>query len=105
VSYRVELRPAAVRDLRKLEPAIRRRIASAIDLPAHTPRPPGVEKLQGQENRYRPQGLEFASRSAPRGQPGVLRHHRRVTRRSTIYAMVRSDQAGKAGVELTELVV
>ncbi|HVT18318.1 MAG TPA: type II toxin-antitoxin system RelE/ParE family toxin, partial [Thermoanaerobaculia bacterium] len=53
VSYRVELRPAAVRDLRKLEPAIRRRIASAIDQLAHTPRPPGVEKLQGQENRYR----------------------------------------------------
>jgi mRNA interferase RelE/StbE len=51
--YRVELRPAALRALRKLEPAIRRRIGSTIDQLAHAPRPPGVEKLQGQEDRYR----------------------------------------------------
>jgi mRNA interferase RelE/StbE len=51
--YRVELRPAALRDLRKLEFAVRRRIGAAIDELAQTPRPVGVEKLQGQENRYR----------------------------------------------------
>ena len=51
--YRVELRPAALRDLRKLEPAIRGRIGVAIDQLGQTPRPAGVEKLQGQENRYR----------------------------------------------------
>jgi mRNA interferase RelE/StbE len=51
--YRVELRPAALRDLRKLETSIRRRIGAAIDQLAQTPRPAGVEKLQGQENRYR----------------------------------------------------
>jgi mRNA interferase RelE/StbE len=51
--YRVELRPAALRELRKLEPTIRRRIGAAIDHLAKTPRPVGVEKLQGQENRYR----------------------------------------------------
>lgn len=51
--YRVELRPAALRDLRKLDANVRRRLATAIDLLARTPRPPGVEKLQGQESRYR----------------------------------------------------
>ena len=51
--YRVELRPAALRELHKLEPTIRRRIGAAIDQLAKTPRPVGVEKLQGQENRYR----------------------------------------------------
>ncbi len=51
--YRVELRPAALRDLRKLETSIRRRIGAAIDQLAQAPRPAGVEKLQGQENRYR----------------------------------------------------
>jgi mRNA interferase RelE/StbE len=51
--YRIELRPAAVRDLRKLDTVVRRRLAAAIDRLAQTPRPPGVEKLQGQEDRYR----------------------------------------------------
>ena len=47
------MRPAALRDLRKLEPAIRGRVGVAIDQLAQNPRPVGVEKLQGQENRYR----------------------------------------------------
>jgi mRNA interferase RelE/StbE len=51
--YRVELRPAALRDLRKLEPSIRGRIGVAIDQLARNPRPVGVEKLQGQDSRYR----------------------------------------------------
>jgi len=45
--YRIELRPAAIRSLRKLEPGIRRRIQGAIALLAQNPRPPGARALQG----------------------------------------------------------
>ena len=45
--YRIELRPAAVRSLRKLEPGVRRRIQGAIALLAQNPRPPGARALQG----------------------------------------------------------
>ena len=44
--YRIELRPAAIRSLRKLEPGIRRRIQGAIALLAQNPRPPGARALQ-----------------------------------------------------------
>ncbi len=46
-AYRVELRPAAVRALRKLDPQIRRRVQGAIALLAQNPRPPGARALQG----------------------------------------------------------
>ena len=45
--YRIELRPAAERALRKLDPPIRHRIQGAIALLAHDPRPPGARALQG----------------------------------------------------------
>lgn len=45
--YRVELRPAAVRALRKLDPAARRRVQGAIALLARDPRPPGARPLHG----------------------------------------------------------
>ena len=45
--YRIELRPAAVRSLRKLEPQVRRRVQGAIALLAQDPRPPGARALQG----------------------------------------------------------
>lgn len=45
--YRVELRPAAVRSLRQLDPAIRPRIQGAIELLAEDPRPPGARPLKG----------------------------------------------------------
>jgi mRNA interferase RelE/StbE len=45
--YRIELRPAAIRSLRKIEPGIRRRIQGAIALLAQNPRPPGARALQG----------------------------------------------------------
>lgn len=45
--YRIELRPAAVRALRKLDPAIRRRVQGAIALLAHDPRPPAARVLKG----------------------------------------------------------
>ncbi|GEL20833.1 type II toxin-antitoxin system RelE family toxin [Pseudonocardia asaccharolytica] len=46
-AYRIELRPAAVRALRKLDPQVRRRIQGAIALLARNPRPPAARALQG----------------------------------------------------------
>lgn len=45
--YRIELRPAAVRSLRKLDPTVARRIQGAIALLARDPRPPGAKALRG----------------------------------------------------------
>jgi len=45
--YRIELRPAAVRALRKLDPPIRRRLQGAIALLAQNPRPPAAQAQQG----------------------------------------------------------
>jgi mRNA interferase RelE/StbE len=45
--YRIELRPAAVRALRKLDPPIQRRVQGAIALLADDPRPPAARALQG----------------------------------------------------------
>ena len=46
-AYRIELRPAAARSLRKLDPQDRRRVQGAIALLAHDPRPPNARALQG----------------------------------------------------------
>ena len=46
-AYRVELRPAAVWALRKLDPEVRGRIQGAIALLAQDPRPPAARALQG----------------------------------------------------------
>ncbi|MEJ7797822.1 MAG: type II toxin-antitoxin system RelE/ParE family toxin [Solirubrobacteraceae bacterium] len=45
--YRIEMRPAAVRALRKLDPQMRRRIQGAIALLGEDPRPPAVRALHG----------------------------------------------------------
>lgn len=45
--YRIELRPAAVRALRKLDPSARGRVRGAIALLAQNPRPPAARALQG----------------------------------------------------------
>ena len=45
--YRIELRPAAERALRKLDAQIRPRIQGAIALLARDPRPPGATALKG----------------------------------------------------------
>lgn len=45
--YRIELRPAAVRALRKLDPPIGRRVQGAIALLAQDPRPPAARALKG----------------------------------------------------------
>ena len=47
--YRIELRPAALRTLRKLDPQVRRRIQGAIALLAEDPRPPNAKKLKGRD--------------------------------------------------------
>jgi mRNA interferase RelE/StbE len=46
-SCRIELRPAASRALRKLDPAVRPRIQGAIGLLANDPRPPASRPLRG----------------------------------------------------------
>ena len=45
--YRIELRPSAVRALRKLDPKLRHRLQGAIALLAQDPRPPAARALQG----------------------------------------------------------
>jgi mRNA interferase RelE/StbE len=47
--YRIELRPAAVRSLRKLDPGIRKRVQGAIALLADDPHPPSSTKLRGRD--------------------------------------------------------
>ncbi|HEX6576542.1 MAG TPA: type II toxin-antitoxin system RelE/ParE family toxin, partial [Gemmatimonadaceae bacterium] len=51
--YNVELAPAALRSLRKLERPVQVRIAHAIDLLAADPRPHGAVKLSGEDDLYR----------------------------------------------------
>lgn len=46
-AYRVELRPGAVRALRKLDPQARTRVHGAIALLAQDPRPPAARALRG----------------------------------------------------------
>jgi len=53
MTYRIEFRPAALRELAKLETSTRRRIAATLESLAKTPRPPGIEKLKGHDQRYR----------------------------------------------------
>ncbi len=45
--YRIELRPAAARALRKLDPPVARRLQGAISLLARDPRPPAARPLKG----------------------------------------------------------
>lgn len=45
--YRIELRPAAVRALRKLDAPVARRLQAAIALLAEDPRPPASRPLRG----------------------------------------------------------
>jgi mRNA interferase RelE/StbE len=47
VPYKIELRPAAARQLRKLDPRTARRIQGVIALLADDPRPPASRPLTG----------------------------------------------------------
>lgn len=49
MSYRIELRPAAVRALRKIDHQDRGRIQGAIALLGQDPRPPGTKALRGRD--------------------------------------------------------
>lgn len=53
MTYRIEVAPAALRQLRKLDPAARRRVQAAIELLAEQPRPSGAKKLTGGEGEWR----------------------------------------------------
>ena len=47
--YRIELRPAAVKALRRIDPRDRGRVQGAIALLGEDPRPPGAKSLQGRD--------------------------------------------------------
>lgn len=47
MTYRIELRPAAVKALRRIDQVDRRRIQGAIALLSVDPRPPGAKRLVG----------------------------------------------------------
>lgn len=47
MTYRIEIRPAALRSLRRVHPRDRARIEGAIELLAHDPRPPASRPLRG----------------------------------------------------------
>ena len=51
--YAVEFRRSADKDLRRLEPAVQRRVLRAAETLASNPRPNGCRKLQGRENAFR----------------------------------------------------
>ncbi len=53
MAYLVDFKPLALRQISKLNNDIQNRISSKIDALVDRPRPKGVIKLQGFENRYR----------------------------------------------------
>jgi mRNA interferase RelE/StbE len=59
VTYTVRIAPAAVRQLRKLDPAGRRRVQAAIDLLAGDPRPPAARPLVGGAGEWRVRTGDF----------------------------------------------
>jgi mRNA interferase RelE/StbE len=59
VTYAVGLAPAAVRQLRKLDPSGRRRVQAAIDLLADEPRPPAARQLVGGAGEWRVRTGDF----------------------------------------------
>lgn len=53
MTYRVEVAPATVRQLRQLNPDARRRVQAAIELLADQPRPNAAKKLVGGDGEWR----------------------------------------------------
>ncbi len=53
MTYRVTLAPAAARQLRKLDPPMRRRIQATFELLADDPRPPAATRLVGGSGEWR----------------------------------------------------
>jgi mRNA interferase RelE/StbE len=52
-SYTLEFTPAAIRELEKLDPNVRRKVFSDIEKLKGNPRPHGVEKMETKEKLYR----------------------------------------------------
>jgi mRNA interferase RelE/StbE len=59
VTYEVRLAPAAVRQLKKLDPSGRRRVQAAIDLLAVQPRPPAARQSVGGAGEWRVRTGDF----------------------------------------------
>jgi mRNA interferase RelE/StbE len=53
VAYSITIEPAAMREIKKLDPRVRQDIADAISALAEDPRPPAAIKLKGSTNSYR----------------------------------------------------
>lgn len=53
MTHRIEVAPAALRQLGKLDPAARRRVQAAIELLADQPRPSSAKKLVGGTGEWR----------------------------------------------------
>ena len=53
MTHRIELSPAAARQLRKLDAPARRRIQAVVELLAQEPRPAGAKKLVGGDGEWR----------------------------------------------------
>ena len=53
MTYRILLAPKAVRQLRKFDPPVRRRIQAAVELLAEDPRPPAATQLVGGAGEWR----------------------------------------------------
>jgi mRNA interferase RelE/StbE len=51
--YTLEFTPAAIRELEKLDPNVRRKVFSDIEKLKVNPRPHGVEKMETKEKFYR----------------------------------------------------
>ncbi len=52
-SYKIEVKPAALRSLSKLPREVQTRLARKIEALTRNPRPAGVEKLKGVPDLYR----------------------------------------------------
>ena len=53
MAYRLDVTPAATRDLKRLPQDVRTTIRSTIDGLAEDPRPQGYEKMEGSDDVYR----------------------------------------------------
>jgi len=53
MSFAIEIAPAALRQLRKLDPIARRRIQAAVELLADEPRPPAGKPLVNSDGAWR----------------------------------------------------
>jgi len=53
VTYAIQLSPAAARELRTFDPAVRRRIQAVLELLAEDPRPPAATRLVGGSGEWR----------------------------------------------------